>query len=145
MPFGVTNALATFCTMMNQVLHRFLDDFVVVYLDDIIIYSETLEEHVQHVRKFLLRKNELYAKLSKCSFTQTSISFLSHIIEQGKFAWIVKMLRLSNIGNHQGTYMMDQCYYNYKGLNTGTSGEGPWNTLFGQPHQARKNLTVLAG
>ncbi|XP_022888061.1 uncharacterized protein LOC111403696 [Olea europaea var. sylvestris] len=71
---------------MNQVLHGFLDDFVVVYLDDIVIYNETLEERVQHVRQVFnrLRENELYAKSSKCSFAQRSISFLGHIIEQGK-------------------------------------------------------------
>ncbi|XP_022864277.1 uncharacterized protein LOC111384248 [Olea europaea var. sylvestris] len=67
-------------------LRMFLDDFVVVYLDDIVIYSETLEEHVQHVRQVFnrLRENELYVKPSKCSFAQTSINFLGHIIEQGK-------------------------------------------------------------
>ncbi|KAL2532722.1 Retrovirus-related Pol polyprotein from transposon 17.6 [Abeliophyllum distichum] len=64
----------------------FLYDFVVVYLDNIVIYSGTLEDHVQHERKVLirLRENELYAKLLKCLFAQTSISFLGHIIEQGK-------------------------------------------------------------
>ncbi|KAK4394456.1 RNA-directed DNA polymerase [Sesamum angolense] len=52
MPFGLMNALSTFNTMMNQVLHGFLDEFVVLYLDDIIVYSETLAEHVEHLCMF---------------------------------------------------------------------------------------------
>ncbi|KAL0293827.1 UNVERIFIED_CONTAM: Retrovirus-related Pol polyprotein from transposon [Sesamum radiatum] len=86
MPFGLTNAPATFCTLMNQVLHGFLDEFVVVYLDDIVIYSRTLAEHVEHLRKVLarLREYELYAKVSKCSFAQETISFLGHIVERGR-------------------------------------------------------------
>ncbi|KAL0336261.1 UNVERIFIED_CONTAM: RNA-directed DNA polymerase [Sesamum radiatum] len=78
MPFGLTNAPATFSTMMNQVLHGFLDKFVVMYLDDIVAYSETLAEHVEHLRQVLarLREHELYAKVSKCSFAQETISFL---------------------------------------------------------------------
>ena len=51
MPFGLTNALTTFCTLMNKVLQPFLDRFVVIYLDDIIIYNRSLEEHVEHLRQ----------------------------------------------------------------------------------------------
>ncbi|KAK4397794.1 RNA-directed DNA polymerase [Sesamum angolense] len=70
MHFGLTNAPATFSTMMNQVLHGFLDKFMVVYLDDIVVYSGTLVEHVEHLRQVLTRLHghELFAKVSKCSF-----------------------------------------------------------------------------
>ena len=86
MPYGLTNAPATFSTLMNQVLRDYLDDFVVVYLDDIVIYSESMEEHEEHLRRVFerLRKHELYLKLSKCSFAQKRIKFLGHIIEQGR-------------------------------------------------------------
>ena len=78
-----SKAPATFCTLMNQVLRDFLDQFVVVYLDDIVIYSYTLEDHFEHLRKVLtrLREHELYAKPSKCLFAQQRIDFLGvHII-----------------------------------------------------------------
>ena len=51
MPFGLTNAATTFCMLMNKIFHPYLDKFIVVYLDDIIVYSNTLEEHVEHLRK----------------------------------------------------------------------------------------------
>ncbi|KAL2230461.1 UNVERIFIED_CONTAM: Retrovirus-related Pol polyprotein from transposon [Sesamum indicum] len=84
MPFVLMNAPATFSNM-NQVIHDFLDEFVVVYLDDIVIYSGTLAEYVNHLRQVLtrLREHKLYAKVSKCSFAQETISFLGHIVERG--------------------------------------------------------------
>ena len=70
MPFGLTNAPATFCTLMNEILHPYLDQFVVVYLDDIVVYSSTLQEHVEHLKKVfkVLRENQLYVKREKCEF-----------------------------------------------------------------------------
>nr|CAN63369.1 hypothetical protein VITISV_016446 [Vitis vinifera] len=86
MPFGLTNAPATFCTLMNKIFHPYLDKFVVVYLDDIVIYSNTLKEHVEHLRKVfkILRQIELYVKKEKCSFAKKEVSFLGHRIRDGK-------------------------------------------------------------
>ena len=84
MPFGLTNAPATFMHLMQQTLRQFLDDFVIVFIDDILIYSKTLEDHYKHLRLVLqvLRDKQLYAKLSKCDFFQSEISFLGHVINQ---------------------------------------------------------------
>ena len=88
MPFGLTNAPATFQSYINQVLHEFLDVFCTAYMDDIMIYSETLEEHVVHVRKVLqkLLDNKLYASLEKCEFHKDQISFLGYIISSNGIA-----------------------------------------------------------
>jgi hypothetical protein len=86
MPFGLTNVPATFCTLINDIFREWLDNFVVVYIDDILIYSGSLEEHAEHLRKVFqrLRENKLYAKLEKCEFGVTEVEFLGHrIIQEG--------------------------------------------------------------
>ena len=86
MPFGVTNAPAMFMDYMNRIFRPFLDKFVVVFIDDILIYSRTQEEHLEHLRLVLgvLREKQLYAKLSKCEFWMDEVQFLGHVIsDQG--------------------------------------------------------------
>jgi hypothetical protein len=82
LPFGLTNAPATFMHLMQTIFRPFLDDFVIVFLDDILIYSKTLEEHKKHIEQVLelLRQNKLYAKKSKCEFFKRSIEFLGHTL-----------------------------------------------------------------
>nr|KYP44182.1 Retrovirus-related Pol polyprotein from transposon 297 family [Cajanus cajan] len=82
MPFGVTNAPAVFMDYMNKIFRPFLDKFVVVFIDDILIYSRTREEHGEHLRTVLeiLKAKQLYAKLSKCEFWLDEVKFLGHVI-----------------------------------------------------------------
>jgi hypothetical protein len=82
--FGLTNAPVAFMEAMNGMLHEFLDDFVVVFLNDILIYSQTEEEHERHLSLVLdsLQKNQFYAKLKKCAFWLSEVAFLSHVINQ---------------------------------------------------------------
>uniref|UniRef100_A0A3Q3GHN4 Gypsy retrotransposon integrase-like protein 1 n=1 Tax=Kryptolebias marmoratus TaxID=37003 RepID=A0A3Q3GHN4_KRYMA len=86
MPFGLSNAPAFFQALVNDVLRDFLNVFVFVYLDDILIYSKTLEEHKHHVRQVLQRllENKLYVKAEKCEFHQSSVSFLGFILGGGR-------------------------------------------------------------
>lgn len=82
MPFGLCNAPATFQTLMNDLFRPFLDTFVIVYLDDILIYSRSAAEHHQHVAQVLqlLRDNQLYCKKSKCEFGMRQVEFLGHVV-----------------------------------------------------------------
>jgi len=82
MPFELTNAPATFQCLMNDILGPFLRQFVLVFLDDILIYSPTLESHLDHIQQVLqiLQDHHLYLKASKCSFAQNQLEYLGHII-----------------------------------------------------------------
>ena len=82
MPFGLRNAPATFQSFINSVLRPYLEKFVILYLDDILIFSKSLDEHHEHVRTVLktLLENNLYAKLKKCEFDQPKVEFLGHVI-----------------------------------------------------------------
>ncbi|XP_052728608.1 uncharacterized protein LOC128195371 [Vigna angularis] len=85
MPFGVTNAPAIFMDYMNRIFRPYLDKFVVVFIDDILVYSKSYEEHEDHLRTVLgvLREKELYAKFSKCEFWMKEVPFLGHIVSAG--------------------------------------------------------------
>jgi ribonuclease HI len=85
MSFGLTNAPAYFMYLMNKVFMEYLDRFVVVFIDDILVFSETMEEHEEHLRLVLekLRSNQLYEKFSKCEFWLTEVAFLGHVISAG--------------------------------------------------------------
>jgi hypothetical protein len=82
MSFGLTNAPTYFMNLMNKVFMEELDKFAIVFVDDILVYSKSVEEHEQHLRVVLgkLRAHKLYAKFSKCEFWLEKISFLGHIL-----------------------------------------------------------------
>eukprot|EP00253_Pinus_taeda_P015939 PITA_15939 len=84
LPFGLTNAPATFMCLMNGIFHPYLDQFVLIFIDDILIYSRTIEEHHEHLRMVLqtLREHQLYAKFSKCDFFKEEIQYLGHVISK---------------------------------------------------------------
>ena len=93
MPFGLTNAPTIFQQMENDIFWDFLDIFLITYLDDLLIYSKTQEEHDTYVRKVLerLRKYGLYAKLEKCSFDCKQVKFLGDTISsKGVFMDLAK-------------------------------------------------------
>ena len=84
MPFGLNNASAAFMDLMNRIYRPYLDQFVVVFVDDILIYSKGRAEHEQHLQLALqvLRENQLYAKLEKCDFLLQEVQFLGHMVSK---------------------------------------------------------------
>ena len=82
MPFELTNSPVAFMDLMNRVFSPYLDKFVIVFIDDILMYSSSPEEHTKHLRIVLkiLRERQLYAKFSKCKFWLDKVAFLGHVI-----------------------------------------------------------------
>nr|GFC49775.1 putative reverse transcriptase domain-containing protein [Tanacetum cinerariifolium] len=83
MPFGLTNAPAVFMDLMNQACKPYLDKFMIIFIDDIFIYSKDEKEHEEHLKAILelFKKEELYAKFSKCEFWFPKVQFLGHVID----------------------------------------------------------------
>jgi hypothetical protein len=81
-PFGLTNEPVTFMCLMNNVLRNYLDKFLILFIDEILIYSKTGEEHEEHLRLVLQtpREHQLYAKFSKCEFYHDKVQYLRHVI-----------------------------------------------------------------
>ncbi|XP_061371011.1 uncharacterized protein LOC133313631 [Gastrolobium bilobum] len=112
MPFGLTNAPAVFMDYMNRIFRSYLDQFVVVFIDDILIYSKNKDEHKEHLRILLqiLKDKQLYAKLSKCEFWMEEVKFLGHVISKegvtydpSKIEAKIIMLSLSLLGEGWNT------------------------------------------
>lgn len=84
MPFGLTNAPATFQATMNKLFHPYLRKFVLVFFDNILIYSKTWKEYLKNLEEvlFVLDKNQFYAKLSKCTFGKKEDEYLGHVISK---------------------------------------------------------------
>jgi RNase H-like domain found in reverse transcriptase/Reverse transcriptase (RNA-dependent DNA polymerase) len=106
MPFGLTKAPSTFQAVMNDVFREYLDEFLMVYIDDILIFSRTAEDHLRHVELILarFRQHQLFAKLSKCEFNRDSFPFLGHVVGQGgvemqqsKFQSLADWTRLTTV------------------------------------------------
>jgi len=103
MPFGLTNAPATFQFFMNDIFADMVDCFVVVYLDDILVFSDNLTDHREHVQKVLqrIRQHNLHVRPEKCDFHCNSIEYLGFIITPKAFQWTQQKLTPSLLGRRQ--------------------------------------------
>ena len=99
MPFGLTNALVAFMDLINRVFKPYLDTFLIMFIDDILVYSRSEEEHAEHLRIVLqtLRDKQLYAKFSKCEFWLEKVVFLGHVIStEGVYVDLKKIKTILN-------------------------------------------------
>ena len=106
MPFGLTNAPAAFMDMMNRVFKDYLDKFVIVFIDDILVYSQFNEEHEEHLRLTLqkLKKKQLYAKFKKCELLIEKMACLGHIVfSKGIFVDPAKIKVVINCSRQNNT------------------------------------------
>jgi hypothetical protein len=93
MPFDLTNALNLFIIMMNYVLHVFIGAFSIIYFNDILVYNESLEQHMNHLCYvlYVLRNEKLYAKLKKCTFCMVKVVFLGYVVSEKGIEMVRKL------------------------------------------------------